>query len=298
MLYKNLVQHNLSFNGNIRILFANEEKYASAIIQVLKHTQAEVYIYDVEDVSELIRSYDLDSSLIKRIHFKIYDNHETLNYNIIKDITNDPTSILIKGNISATQFKKMIVNIFKNSFENYNHIACFSLNQYHKTLILSDVVYQRFPEYQTKLNIIQNLISFAHKMKYEKFNVGILSSVNTPLIKIASSIDAIKIKEHFDNYKTDFLNVDGPITLDCAIDKKSAIQKGFTSEISGDVDAILVPDIDVGNALYKSLTFLGEARVASILIGGNIPITFTSRSDSLTTILDSIYLAINLSYKD
>ena len=295
MHYKQLIQKKENFTGNIRILFTNEEKYIAAIINLLKTTHAHIYIYDIEDASELIRSYDLDIQLLRRIHFKLNDNLRDLFYSCSQDLEKDSTSILVKGNISTTRFKKFLTQAFGNASQSFNHIACFDLPQYYKTLVLSDVVYQRFPEYKTKINTIFNLKRFAQSMEYDHFNIGILSSVNQPFVKISSSIDAAKLKEHFAKMNERFITVDGPITLDNAIDKNIAIQKNEMSEVAGEVDALLVPDIDVGNAIYKSFTLIGHAQVASILLGAAIPISYTSRSDQLQTIIDSIHLAISLS---
>ena len=120
---------------------------------------------------------------------------------------------------------KVLTQAFGNASQSFNHIACFDLPQYYKTLVLSDVVYQRFPEYKTKINTIFNLKRFAQSMEYDHFNIGILSSVNQPFVKISSSIDAAKLKEHFAKMNERFITVDGPITLDNAIDKNIAIQK-------------------------------------------------------------------------
>ncbi|MDN6837197.1 MAG: phosphate butyryltransferase, partial [Staphylococcus equorum] len=135
---------------------------------------------------------------------------------------------------------------------------------------------------------------FSKTLGYEQFKVGLLSSVEKVTRKIPSSTDSEKIKNIFNRDVDDYLIVDGPLAFDNAISMESVIKKNIKSTVAGDVDALLVSHIDVGNALYKSFTYFGGARVASLVLGAKFPIVLTSRADNKQNKLDSLLLALKV----
>ncbi|WP_411775944.1 phosphate acyltransferase [Staphylococcus equorum] len=142
--------------------------------------------------------------------------------------------------------------------------------------------------------MIKNLSLFSKALGYEQFKVGLLSSVEKVTRKISSSTDSEKIKNIFNRDWDDYLIVDGPLAFDNAISMESVIKKNIKSTVAGDVDALLVSHIDVGNALYKSFTYFADARVASLVLGAKFPIVLTSRADNKQNKLDSLLLALKV----
>src|SRR5699024_3491891 len=148
-----------------------------------------------------------------------------------------------------------------------------------------------------KKKIIKNLTTLSNTLGYDKFNIGLLSSVEYASKKIPSSIDAEKLKNIFNRTSDVYVKVDGPILFDYAISKKRAIEKNYTSNIAGDVDALIVSNIDVGSALLKSLTHFANASVFSLLIGNKLTSVFMYSVENKHNKLTSFFLAFKTQNK-
>ncbi|WP_436853945.1 phosphate acyltransferase [Staphylococcus caeli] len=296
MQYQHLIKPSNSLNGSVAILFANDEKMLSVVIAALKITNIEIYLYDTEDPTEIIRSFDIDAQLLNRIHIVLSKSEHELFQLCSKDLATGKVNLLMKGNMMSSTLLSFVLSnktfIDKHGF--LNHVACFNIPKYHKTLMLSDVALNINPTIEEKKQIIYNLANFAQSLGYEHFKLGILSSVEHPTRKIQSSLDAEKLKNSISRQSSDFLYVDGPFAFDNAISMESVIKKNIKSSVAGDVDGLLVPHIDVGNALYKSFTYFGNASVASLVLGAKFPIVLTSRADSKQNKLDSLLLGLKV----
>ncbi|PHK49786.1 phosphate acyltransferase [Staphylococcus edaphicus] len=296
MQYQHLITPTQSLKGNVAILFANDEKMLSVVIEALSISDIEVYLYDTQDLTEIIRSFDIEVQLLNRIHILSFSTKNELFQKCADDLTTGKVSLLMKGNMMSSTLLSFVLS-HKHFIDNHgflNHVACFDIPNYHKTLMLSDVAFNINPTVKEKEQIIINLSNFAKSLGYEQFKVGLLSSVEKAVKKIQSSIDSEKLKQIFHRAESNFLVVDGPFAFDNAVNMESVIKKHITSSVAGDVDALLVSHIDVGNALYKSFTYFGGARVSSLVLGANFPIVLTSRTDSKQNKLDSLLLALKV----
>lgn len=292
MQFQNLISDSETLSGNIGVVFADDEQIISAIIEILKQTNSHVTLYNIKDPTELIRSYNVDGAFLNRIHLRTFDDKESVYQKCADDLKNSSINILMKGNVSSSEILSFILKhksfIDKNNF--LNHIACFEIPSYHKMLMISDVAFNIEPNINERIKMIKNIESFSKNIGYNHLNIGLLSSIEKPSNKIPSSIDAAEISKHFSDDK--FVNVEGPFAFDNAIDRESAIEKGIESEIAGNLDALIVPYLDVGNALYKSLTYFAHAKVASLILGTTFPVILTSRSDTVENKVNSAILAL------
>lgn len=296
MQYQHLIDPSYNLKGNVAILYANDEKMLSVIMKALVLTEIEVYLYDTQDPTEIIRSFDMHPQLLNRIHILTFSNDNELFKQCADDLSAGKVSVLVKGNLMSSTLLSFVLSnksfIAKHGL--LNHVACFNVPTYHKTLMLSDVALNINPSVEEKKQIINNLTEFSKALGYDQFKVGILSSVEKPTKKILSSTDAEKLKNIFSRTTSDYLFVDGPLAFDNAISMESVIEKNIKSHVAGDVDALLVSNIDVGNALYKSFTYFANARVASLVLGAKFPIVLTSRADTKQNKLDSLLLALKI----
>src|SRR5699024_5692916 len=103
-----------------------------------------------------------------------------------------------------------------------------------------------------------------------------------------------EVTQHFSTSVRPYLLIDGPLAFDNAISMESVIRKSIKSPVAGDADVLIVPNIDVGNALYKSFSYFGDASVVSLVLGTNFPIVATSKADSKSNMLDSLYFSLRL----
>jgi phosphate acetyltransferase len=158
-------------------------------------------------------------------------------------------------------------------------------------LIITDAAINIFPTLADKVDILQNAIDLAHVLKLPEVRVAILSAVETVNPKIPSTIEAAALCKMADRGQITGAILDGPLALDNAISPEAAAIKQLTSPVAGRANVILVPDLEAGNMLAKSLTFLAQAAAAGIVLGARVPIILTSRADSVQARLASCAVA-------
>ena len=158
-------------------------------------------------------------------------------------------------------------------------------------LIITDAAVDIAPSLDDKVDIIQNAIDLAHAMQFPEVRVAILSAMETVTSKVPSTVEAAALCKMAERGQiTDGL-LDGPLALDNAISPAAAAIKGIVSQVAGRANVLVVPDLEAGNMLAKSLSFLAGADAAGIVLGARAPIMLTSRADSSLTRLASCAVA-------
>lgn len=202
--------------------------------------------------------------------------------------------ILMKGNVGTATLLKGVLNkewgLRKN--EVLSHIALFEIEAYHhKLLAITDVAMNIAPDLNTKVGIVNNSIDCLRKLGVEKPKVAVLGAVELVNEMMPATLDAALLSKMADRGQIANCIIDGPLAFDNAISAESAKHKGIVSNVAGDADLLLLPDIEAGNVLYKSFIFFANAKTAAVILGATAPIVLTSRSDSEESKLDSIVLA-------
>jgi phosphate acetyltransferase len=172
-----------------------------------------------------------------------------------------------------------------------SHVFWFDLPAYHKPLMITDAVVNITPALKDKVAILENAIDFAHAIKIVEPKIAMLSAVEFVNPHIPSSVDAGEIAKLAKAGQFKGAMVDGPFGFDNAISKAAATTKGVTSPVAGDPDILLVPNLDVGNILYKSFIYIGGGECAGVILGARVPVILTSRSDSRRARIASCALA-------
>ena len=203
--------------------------------------------------------------------------------------------ILMKGNIGSSTLLKGVLNKEWGLRRNrvISHIALFEVEAYHHKLIaLTDVAMNIAPDLNTKVGILDNSVEFLRKLGIEQPKVAVLGAVELVNEMMPATMDAALLSKMADRGQIKNCIIDGPLAFDNAISAASAKHKGIVSNVAGDADLLLLPDIEAGNVLYKSFIFFANAKTAANVIGASAPIVLTSRSDSEESKLDSIVLAV------
>jgi len=202
--------------------------------------------------------------------------------------------IIMKGLVPSKTLLKFIASKKYGLRTNnlLSHIAIFELSNYHKLLGISDAAMNISPSIKEKVAIIYNAVDVFIKLGIKQPKVALLTAIEKVNPKMQSTIDADSIVKMLSKRKLRKCIVDGPLALDNAISKDSATHKGIISDVAGNADILITPDLQSGNILYKSFSFLGNAKSASIITGGKCPVVVTSRSDSAETKLLSITLGV------
>jgi phosphate acetyltransferase len=147
------------------------------------------------------------------------------------------------------------------------------------------------PTLEEKMDILQNAIDLGHAMLFKEVRVAVLSAMETVNPKLPSTVEAAALCKMVDRRQITGALVDGPLALDNAIDPAAAKIKNIDSPVAGRANVLMVPDLEAGNMLAKSLSFLAGADAAGIVLGARVPIILTSRADSMVTRLASCAVA-------
>jgi len=190
--------------------------------------------------------------------------------------------LLMKGSLHTDELMAEVVRreTGLRTDRRVSHVFVMDVPTYHKPLLVTDAAVNIFPTLDDKRDIVQNAVDFARALGMERPKVAILSAVETVTSKIPSTIDAAALCKMGDRGQIQGAILDGPLAFDNAISAEAARTKGITSEVAGDPDVIVVPDLEAGNMLAKNLTFLSRADAAGVVLGARVPIILTSRADS------------------
>lgn len=158
-------------------------------------------------------------------------------------------------------------------------------------LIITDAAVNIAPTLDEKVDILQNAIDLGHAMQLKEVRVAVLSAMETVNPKVPSTIEAAALCKMVDRHQITGAVVDGPLALDNAIDPDAARIKKIDSPVAGRANVLMVPDLEAGNMLAKSLSFLAGADAAGIVLGARVPIILTSRADTVQTRMASCAVA-------
>ena len=201
---------------------------------------------------------------------------------------------LMKGLLSTDRYMKAILNKERGLMENgaiLSHVTVAEPKSYHKLLIFGDVAIIPLPDLKQKAAITNYLIRVAHFLGIEKPKVGIQAASEQTLPKIPSCAEGALIAKMAERGQIKGAIVEGPLGFDLIVDKESALIKGVQSEVCGDADCILFPNIEAGNCFYKSIVKLMDSELCAVVMGAKVPCVLTSRGDSERSKLYSIALA-------
>jgi phosphate acetyltransferase len=173
-----------------------------------------------------------------------------------------------------------------------SHCFVMDVPSYEHTLIISDAAVNIQPTLEDKIHIVQNAIDLAHALRFDEVRVAILSAMETVNPRVQSTIEAAALCKMADRKQITGAILDGPLALDNAISLQAAEIKKLDSPVAGRANVLIVPDLEAGNMLAKSLSFMAEADAAGIVLGARVPIILTSRADSELTRLASCAVAV------
>lgn len=227
--------------------------------------------------------------------FEIIDESEPLfcAKTAVSLIKQGNADILMKGNIPTALLLRAVLDKEQGlrNRDLLSHFALIQTQYYHKLIGITDAGMNISPNLKEKITIIENAVDVFHNLGISLPKVAVLGPLETVNEKIASTVDASELKELQRAHVIKDCLIDGPLALDNAVSKEAAEHKGITSEVAGDADILLVPDLNSGNILYKSIMFLSDGVSAAIITGATVPIVLTSRADSEQSKLYSLALA-------
>lgn len=202
--------------------------------------------------------------------------------------------LLMKGSLHTDELMGAVVSRDGGlrTARRISHAFVMDVPTYHKVLIVTDGAINIAPTLEDKVDICQNAIDLALALGREWPSVAILAAVETVTSKMPATIDAAALCKMAERGQIKGGILDGPLAFDNAISKDAAKTKGIQSDVAGDPDILLAPDLEAGNILAKQLTFLAKADSAGIVLGARVPIILTSRADSVRSRIASCAVAM------
>ncbi len=171
-----------------------------------------------------------------------------------------------------------------------SHVMLFETPGYHKMILMSDGGMNTFPDFDKKVQILDNAAGVLHKLGYERIHAACVCGAETVNPKIQSTVDAYELSQMTDHWERYHMDVIGPVSVDLALSPEACAHKHFTAPGAGNADLLLVTNYEMGNAIYKTALCLTGCRAAGLIIGAKVPIILVSRSDSAESKLASIAL--------
>jgi len=205
---------------------------------------------------------------------------------------------LMKGSLHTDELMSAVVPSATGlrTERRISHVFVMDVPTYPRPLYITDAAINIYPTLEDKVDILKNAIQLAHALNISQPKVAILSAVETVNPKIPATVEAAALCKMADRGQIEGAILDGPLAFDNAISKEAALIKGIQSPVAGEVDILLVPDLEAGNMLAKQLSYLGKADSAGIVLGARVPIILTSRSDSVEARLASCAVAVAFAY--
>lgn len=201
--------------------------------------------------------------------------------------------VLMKGSLHTDELMSAIVSRDGGlrTARRISHVFVMDVPTYHKVLIVTDGAINISPTLEDKVDICQNAIDLAISLGLERPKVAILAAVETVTSKMPATIDAAALCKMAERGQITGGNLEGPLAFDNAINKQAAQTKGIKSDVAGDPDILLAPDLEAGNILAKQLSFLANADSAGMVLGARVPVILTSRADSVRSRVASCAVA-------
>jgi phosphate acetyltransferase len=202
--------------------------------------------------------------------------------------------LLMKGSLHTDELLGAVVarDSGLRTGRRISHVFIMDVPTYHKVLIVTDAAINIAPSLEDKVDICQNAIDLAMSLGLKQPKVAILAAVETVNSKMPATLDAAALCKMADRGQIKSALLDGPLAFDNAINKEAARTKGIKSEVAGDPDILLAPDLEAGNILAKLFSFLAKADSAGLVVGARVPIILTSRADSVRARIASCAVAM------
>jgi len=199
---------------------------------------------------------------------------------------------IMKGMLNTADLLKAVLNkeFSLKRAELLSHVMVYEVPTYHKLIMLTDGGMVPYPELKDKIQIIKNAVNAAHALEISNPKIAPICAVELVNPSMQATIDASVLSQMNKRGQIKGCTIDGPLALDNAISKEAAKHKGIVSEVAGDADILLVPNIESGNFLGKALTYFAKAENAGIIVGAKCPVVLVSRADSSKSKLYSIAL--------
>lgn len=275
----------------LAVVASHDEEVLEAVVESSKLGITDpILIGDKEKTIAIAKEKGLDISEYKIIDEKDLNMAAEIG---VKMVSNGEANFIMKGLVDTSILLKAVLNkewgLRTQSL--LSHVMVYQIPSYNKLIYLTDGGMNLQPTLEDKVKIIENAVLVAKALGRDEIKVACLAAKEKVDPKMIATVDANELKIMYEEGKfSKGTIVDGPMALDLAVSSASAAIKGYKSLVSGDADILLVPNIEMGNGIGKSITYFAEGKSAGIVMGAKVPIVLVSRADDHETKLYSIAL--------
>lgn len=273
------------------VVAAQDADVLGAVVQAAKDGIVEpVLVGDQEQIEAIAKKDNLDLSKFEMIN--IIDLAEAARYSV-ELVKLGKADFVMKGLIDTAILLKAVLDkeIGLRTDSQLSHVMVYEVPTYHKLIYLTDGGMNITPDYDAKVKITKNAIDVAKAMGVETVKVACLAAKEKVNPKMQATVDAAKLQAYSEagNFGPGVI-VEGPLAFDLAVSEEAAVTKGFKSQIAGDTDILVVPTIEMGNGIGKTIAYFAGGKSAGIIMGAKAPVVLVSRADSFESKLYSIAL--------
>jgi phosphotransacetylase len=264
---------------------------SGAVEAAQKRLISPILVGPAGEIAKIARSEKLDLGHIEIVD--VPDTHAAA-ASAVELVRKGEAELLMKGSLHTDELMAAVVSREGGlrTGRRISHVFVMDVPTYHKVLIVTDGAINIAPTLEDKVDILQNAIDLAISLGLEKPKVAILAAVETVTSKMPATLDAAALCKMAERGQIKGAILDGPLAFDNAISREAAETKGIRSEVAGDPDILLAPDLEAGNILAKQLSFLANADSAGLVLGARVPIILTSRADSVRSRIASSAVAM------
>lgn len=260
------------------------------------HTAYNLGLIDVSLVGDKAKIYEIADKLeidVSRFEIeKEVDDSRAIKI-AVDLVSSRRADVLMKGMVQTADLLRVVLDKDNGLRTNriLSHLGLVEMETYHKLLLVTDAGINISPDLKQKADIIQNAVNVAVNLGVEKPKVAVLSAVELVNPSMPSTVEAAALSKMAERNQIKNCIIDGPLAMDNAINADAALHKGIKSVVAGDADILLVPNIESGNILVKTLVFLGKGKICGMVAGARVPLVLTSRADDHMAKLYSIALS-------
>ena len=248
-------------------------------------------IGDAREIKRLCDEHGIEEDAVDIIHVK---GDKEIAKRATLAVKTGEADVLMKGMVATSTFMKAVLSreTGLRTSRTLSHIALFQIPNRERLIGVTDAAIHIAPTLEEKVDIIANAVDAMTDIGYELPRVAAIAAVEVVNPQMAATTDAALLAQMNRRGQIKGCVVDGPLALDNAVDMVAAKQKGIASDVAGQADLLLVPYIEVGNVLYKSMMYFAGASVAAIVVGASAPVVLTSRADTAEAKLYSLAFAL------
>lgn len=275
----------------VAVAVAQDKPVLEAIRDAKEQGIAEaILVGDKEKIEVIAKEIGMDLTKFEIVHEA---NPVKAALKAVELVSSGKADMLMKGLIDTANFLRAVLNkeVGLRTGKLMSHVGVFEIPNLDRLIFLTDAAFNMYPELKEKIDIVKNAVIVAQAVGIEIPKVAAICAVEVVNPGMQATIDASILSKMNDRGQIKGCLIDGPLALDNAISVEGAAHKGIKGPVAGKADILLMPNIEAGNIMYKTLTYTTNCKSGALLVGTSAPVVLTSRNDSHETKMNAIALA-------